>query len=189
MSADNGTTCNDGTFCNGADTCSGGSCSNHAGDPCPGADGDSNCSESCNEGSDTCNAADPNGAACDDGDECTASDSCSAGVCEGTPPAEPLPGCVTTTTIADCLCGDVTGDLKVKAGDALITLNVSVGIGECLPCACDFNGNGTITAGDALGILRTAVSLPTDPNCPEAGADQAATTTVPIVTTTTSEMP
>jgi len=95
---------------------------------------------------------------------------------------------VTTTTIAACLCGDVNGDTHIRAGDALLALNVSVGIGECLPCACDFNGNGTITAGDALGILRTAVALPTEPNCPEAGADQVSTT-IPIVTTSTSETP
>src|SRR5262249_39205424 len=56
--------CSDGLFCNGGDTCSGGSCSVHAGSPCPGPDGDINCSESCNEATDTCNAPDPNGSPC-----------------------------------------------------------------------------------------------------------------------------
>src|SRR6185436_8862567 len=73
--------CNDGLFCNGADTCSSGACTGHAGDPCPGPDGDGNCSESCNEASDNCSAADPNGSACDDGQGCNGSDSCSSGTC------------------------------------------------------------------------------------------------------------
>jgi hypothetical protein len=33
----------DGTFCNGTDLCSGGTCSTHAGNPCDGTDGDSDC--------------------------------------------------------------------------------------------------------------------------------------------------
>lgn len=36
--------CDDGVFCNGPDQCSSGGCSVHAGDPCPGPDGDANCS-------------------------------------------------------------------------------------------------------------------------------------------------
>ena len=64
---DDGASCDDGVFCNGADTCDGGACSVHAGDPCPGTDGDGDCSESCNEGARNCTANDPNGSACDDG--------------------------------------------------------------------------------------------------------------------------
>jgi hypothetical protein len=193
LAAGNGTPCNDGTFCNGADTCSGGSCSNHAGDPCPGADGDGDCSESCSEASDACSAADPNGAACDDGNVCTVDDQCTGGVCSGDVQANGSEICppTTTTTLPTCLCGDVNLDGKIKAGDALLALNVSVGIGECLPCACDFNGNGTITAGDALGILRTAVSLPTTPACPDQPETELndTTTTLPGVTSTTLENP
>lgn len=87
----NGTACNDGTYCNGADTCSGGACSTHAGNPCPGADGDNNCSESCNEGADNCTANDPNNSACSDGLFCTSNDHCNAGgTCVGG--ANPCPG-------------------------------------------------------------------------------------------------
>ena len=77
----NGSACNDGTFCNGADTCSGGACSGHAGNPCPGPDGDGNCSESCNEAADNCTAADPNGSGCNDGLGCNGADTCSGGSC------------------------------------------------------------------------------------------------------------
>ena len=76
-----GTPCDDGIFCNGEDTCSGGSCSVHAGNPCSGPDGDANCSESCDEGTDACTAADPDGSACDDGLLCTAEETCSSGSC------------------------------------------------------------------------------------------------------------
>jgi hypothetical protein len=73
--------CNDLLFCNGADTCSGGTCSVHAGPPCPGGDGDNNCAESCNEAADNCLANDPNGTFCSNGQACDGADSCSSGVC------------------------------------------------------------------------------------------------------------
>jgi len=79
----NSAPCNDGTFCNGGDTCSGGACSLHAGNPCPGPDGDNNCQESCNEASDNCTAADPNGSACNDSLSCNGADTCSGGSCSG----------------------------------------------------------------------------------------------------------
>ena len=77
----NSAPCNDGLFCNGTDTCGGGSCTVHTGNPCPGPDGDNNCSESCNEAADNCTAPDPNGSACSDGLFCNGSDSCSGGAC------------------------------------------------------------------------------------------------------------
>lgn len=63
----NAVPCDDGIFCNGTETCNLGSCSAHSGSPCPGVDGDSNCSESCNEASDDCTAYDPNNSECFDG--------------------------------------------------------------------------------------------------------------------------
>lgn len=78
----NGATCADGVFCNGADSCNGGTCSQHAGDPCPGPDGDNNCAESCDEGGHACSAPDPNGSSCDDGLFCNGGDTCSAGNCD-----------------------------------------------------------------------------------------------------------
>ena len=75
--------CDDGVFCNGGDYCVGGSCSGHGGDPCPGPDGDSNCTESCDEENDNCNSLDPDGSPCDDGLYCTVSDSCQSGTCSG----------------------------------------------------------------------------------------------------------
>ena len=56
-------------------------CNVHAGNPCPGPDGDANCAESCDSVHKTCTANDPNGAACDDGKFCTQVDTCNAGIC------------------------------------------------------------------------------------------------------------
>src|SRR5262249_35626825 len=79
-----GTSCSDGLFCNGADLCRAGSCTVHAGSPCPGPDGDGDCAESCDEATDSCTAPDPDGSACNDGDACTSGDACGTGVCAGT---------------------------------------------------------------------------------------------------------
>ena len=86
-----GTGCNDGTFCNGGDQCSGGSCSVNFGNPCPAPTGDPNCSESCDENSDSCSAPDPDGTPCDDYAWCTGSDSCSGGSCSNHS-GDPCPG-------------------------------------------------------------------------------------------------
>lgn len=84
-------TCDDGIFCNGADRCASGLCISHEGSPCPGADGDANCRESCNEAARTCTATDPAGAPCDDGRFCTTADRCDAGgTCTGG--VSPCPG-------------------------------------------------------------------------------------------------
>lgn len=185
--AGNGTACNDGAFCNGADSCEGGSCTLHAGNACPGADGDGNCSETCDEASDACNAPDGNGTACDDGNECTVDDACQAGTCTG----DPAPACQATTTSTTLepgpLCGDANGSGEITAADALIVLRYAVGLGLCLPERCDFNGDGKVSAGDALAVLRTAVGLPTDPNCPPATEVSTTVTTStlePVPTTT-----
>ncbi len=87
----NTASCTDSLYCNGTDTCSGGSCSTHAGDPCPGPDGDGNCSESCNETADNCTAADLNGSVCTDSLYCNGTDTCSGGSCS-THAGDPCPG-------------------------------------------------------------------------------------------------
>ena len=73
--------CDDGQFCNGADQCVNGLCDAHAGNPCPGPDGDLRCNESCSEAARACTAADPDASSCDDGLLCNGADSCSGGLC------------------------------------------------------------------------------------------------------------
>ncbi|HYC53564.1 MAG TPA: hypothetical protein VEL28_01295 [Candidatus Binatia bacterium] len=80
-----GSPCQDGAFCNGADRCAAGQCAWHEGSPCPGPDDDANCSESCDEQTDRCDARDATGAPCSDGRFCTVTDACDgAGTCTGT---------------------------------------------------------------------------------------------------------
>lgn len=79
-----GSACDNGIFCDGTDTCDGaGSCADSSGDPCVGnvGDADFDCSESCNESTDSCTATDPNGSACSDGLFCNGVEQCSNGAC------------------------------------------------------------------------------------------------------------
>jgi len=87
----NDAACDDGTYCNGIDACQGGDCSTHLGSPCPGPDGDSDCSETCDETSNGCTANDPNASACSDGLYCNGDDTCQGGDCS-THLGSPCPG-------------------------------------------------------------------------------------------------
>jgi hypothetical protein len=71
-SATAGTACNDGLFCTATDACNATGVCVGNGNPCPGADGDSNCSETCNETADNCSSPDPSGTVCGACRECSA---------------------------------------------------------------------------------------------------------------------
>ncbi|HYC57646.1 MAG TPA: thrombospondin type 3 repeat-containing protein [Candidatus Binatia bacterium] len=63
-------------------------------------------------------------------------------------------------------CGQpLTDGLVPKASDALGVLRAAVGTIDCAACVCDVNGNGTITATDALATLRRAVGAPVQLQC------------------------
>ncbi len=79
-----GSPCNDGMYCTQTDACNANGACVGSGNPCTGADGDADCSESCDEAADDCSGSDPAGSACDDGLDCTTSDACTAGTCGGT---------------------------------------------------------------------------------------------------------
>src|SRR5262249_32728515 len=149
----NSAACDDGIFCNGTDTCAGGTCSIHAGNPCPGPDGDSDCSESCSESHDNCTANDPDGSACNDGNASTTNDQCLSGVCVGGTGAP--------------VCGDADGNGKITASDALRVLQFSVGASASCPLhLCDVDNNGKVQAADALKVLKKAVGQPVTLVCP-----------------------
>ncbi|MBX7081387.1 MAG: hypothetical protein K1X88_19455 [Nannocystaceae bacterium] len=82
----NGAACSDGLFCTTGDVCDGAGTCQGGGNPCAAnvGDNDNDCTESCNEGTDSCINNDPNGSACNDGSFCTATDTCTNGVCGGT---------------------------------------------------------------------------------------------------------
>jgi cysteine-rich repeat protein len=148
----NSAPCNDSIFCNGTDTCSGGTCSLHAGSPCPGADGDIDCSETCNESSDNCTGNDPNGSTCNDGSGATSPDTCQNGTCVGgTGP----------------ICGDANENGQIQTSDALRALQKSVGQPvSCPNYVCDVNNSGSVLSSDAQLILRRAVGQNVNLNCP-----------------------
>lgn len=71
-----GAPCEDGIFCNGNESCDAlGGCGMSTGDPCPGPDGDEDCSETCNESQQNCSGNDPNGSTCPSG-------TCMNGTCQ-----------------------------------------------------------------------------------------------------------
>lgn len=63
-------------------------------------------------------------------------------------------------------CGDANADGKVTTTDALLALRTAVGAAACDASRCDYDDSLSITAGDALEILRAAVGDPTVPGCP-----------------------
>jgi streptogramin lyase len=73
--------CNDGSFCTASDRCDAQGLCTGIGLPCPGPDGDGDCTESCDENDGSCTGPDPVGSGCDDGLFCNGADSCVAGEC------------------------------------------------------------------------------------------------------------
>lgn len=85
--ANAGSVCDNGSFCDGTETCdaSGGCTGTSSGDPCAAlvGDGDIDCSETCDEDSDSCTGNDPDLDVCDDEDICSPSSQCQSGTCVG----------------------------------------------------------------------------------------------------------
>ncbi|MCC6524632.1 MAG: hypothetical protein IT373_18390, partial [Polyangiaceae bacterium] len=88
----NSANCSDGAYCNGADTCGGGTCSVHAGNPCPGHNAGPNCNDSCNETNDNCTAFDTSGTSCSDSLYCNGADTCNASGSCANHAGNPCPG-------------------------------------------------------------------------------------------------
>ncbi|MBI5511968.1 MAG: hypothetical protein HY903_24690 [Deltaproteobacteria bacterium] len=125
-----GAFCDDDRYCTVTDTCIAGECVG-AGEPCPGADGDADCSESCDEASDACTLID-GGSTCDDGDPCTQSDECQLGACLGA-----VRACV---ALDDChedgSCSSETGECSVPAKPDGTTCAATSASGVCSNGSC-----------------------------------------------------
>ncbi len=148
--------CDDGSFCTATDTCDGGGTCNGVGDPCPGADGDGDCAESCDEGADNCLAPDTGGSACDNGSFCDGTETCDgAGSC-GSSTGDPCPGadgdgdCAETCDEgADNCLGPDTGGSACDNGSFCDGTETCDGAGSCSsstgdPCTGpDGDGNCT----------------------------------------------
>jgi hypothetical protein len=152
------TVCDDNSVCT-RDFCTFGGCQYVYDEPC---DDKNACTE------DGCDAI--NGCTATVIKTCYDGDTCTTDVCH--PPTgdcinDAIPDCTPTTTVPLAECGDANADENISAGDALVVLRSSVGIGGCDPCVCDVNANGGVTAGDALIILRASVGQSVVPNCPD----------------------
>lgn len=79
--APNDAVCDNGIFCDGVESCDVLAGCVAGVDPCVGPDSDGDCSESCNEILQSCDAPDPDGSPCDDSLFCNGGDSCSGGSC------------------------------------------------------------------------------------------------------------
>jgi MYXO-CTERM domain-containing protein len=132
--------CDDGAFCNGVEACAMGMCVS-PGDPCEGSDGDDDCSETCDEAADTCDAFDPDGSSCSDWDLCTPLDTCQRGVCvpdeplacapSGTPCRE-VPSC--DPARGECVEGPMADGAPCDDGAPCTTGDACVN-GACIPGA------------------------------------------------------
>jgi len=68
---------------------------------------------------------------------------------------------------ADRHCGDVDGNGKISAADALLVLKHAVGEAvECPPARCDVDRSGAVSVTDAFAILVAAVGGPIELSCP-----------------------
>lgn len=103
----NSASCDDGEFCNGVDTCQTGTCSVHAGNPCP-------TNFTCNESTDTCEGECSTNADCTETpDEACTTDVCNAGTCErtnNTDACDDSTYCNGTDTCASGTCSTHAGD-------------------------------------------------------------------------------
>ncbi len=178
--------CDDGMFCNGVEICSPESgCRAGVAPDC--TDSVACTTNACDEDADTC-VATPVDRECRDGNPCTV-DTCDPAL--GCLHSEPPPNCSLTTTTTSTTttstipraCGDVDGDGRVVATDALITLQAAVGNTTCDPDYCDVDGDGRVVATDALVLLQFAVG---NPNIELRCAGDVTTTTVTTQTTTTT---
>lgn len=81
----------------------------------------------------------------------------------------------------ECKQGDLNNDGVVDSADALIALNISVGISEPLVCSTessDLNGDGRIDSADAVMILRLASGKPVNP--PQTGKEGLSSAELPL---------
>lgn len=79
-------------------------------------------------------------------------------------------GCGNGTKPQLGVCGDpAEARGSVTATDALLMLQVAVGLATCELCICDVDGSGAVTATDALFTLSSAVGQPVLLACPACG--------------------
>jgi hypothetical protein len=126
--ANPGTACPNGVHCDGAETCNGsGTCVDNA-DPCPGPDGDADCSETCREVQMDCNGNDTPGSACPNGQ-------CQGGSCLlNNGQACTLPSqCLNNFCVDNFCCNNACSSLCLACSNA----KTGAANGTCAPVTVD----------------------------------------------------
>jgi len=95
--------------------------------------------------------------------------------------------CSAACSVVPCGIPTAPEATKPKAADALFTLRAAVGQVGCDLRVCDVNQSSTVTATDALTILKAAVGLPVELACSSwTTSTTLPPTTIPTTTTTTT---
>jgi len=161
-----GTACNDGAFCTAVDRCTAsGACAGSDGTPCPGPDGDGDCSETCNEEAGDCSIPDPVSTPCTDGDFCNGTDACTAdGTCapSGVDPCAGGLQCANTCN-ADGTCFTPIGTPCADDGNPC-TVEQCDGQGGCVSVP----GNAGLQCGLGSQCRAAPACDGLNPACPEA---------------------
>jgi hypothetical protein len=170
--------CDDGVFCNGSDACLDQECSLHEGDPCPGPDGDGDCSESCDELENDCTGYDLIAFYCDDSNPCS-----SVSLCDGSGGCAPF-----NPTAAGAMCRSAAGACDLvelctgESADCPADVQASSGtpcsIGGGNPCAvgqCNGVGDCIEAPGNAGALCR-----PSQGGCDIAETCTGTSTTCPV---------
>ena len=118
---------------------------------------------------------------CNDGSACTI-DSCNGelGRCDNDPACATGPGCTDTCDedAGACrLCGHPFSNARCVV-NAVYVLQASLDLRGCELCTCDVNSSQSVTATDALKILRSCAGVSENLQCPL--PDSSTTSTIGI---------
>ena len=151
-----GISCADGAFCNGEEACDGSGACLPGVEPCANiADGDDDCTEACDEASDSCDAREPEGTACDDGIFCNGSETCDAsGVCGGSADA-PAEGTACEGSGRACeLYACQAGSCSLSA-ECPVHIDASEGT-DSATCGDDWGSEACATLSGGLAVVQSS---------------------------------
>jgi hypothetical protein len=160
QAANEGSSCNDGLFCNAGETCAAGECGGGGATDC--GDGVGCTTDSCNEGTDSCDST-PVDAACVNGQFCDGTETCSATLdCQSG--ADPCPGQGCNEATDQCLAGPVAmmeaGTVAVGGSPVTVVL-VNSYTSPVVACTVQYDNNTTpvVTRVSAVGSSSFQVRL------------------------------
>lgn len=122
----------------------------------------------CDPQSDLCvQVALEDGTACDRDASCASAGQCAAGECVAQPLCPASPGCSDTCDVRNDKCRTCGHPFRNDrcVVNAVVVLQGALGLRLCEPCTCDVDSSQSVTATDALLVLRSCAGLPADLQC------------------------